>query len=130
MDAELNTTGRRMTRDGRKVGRGGQTRGGAIEKRILTGANSVARGPTRTAKAVNREEKDSETEIMEETAEMESEEGTCTETETEPEPVPVLEPTKETGTKRTKRKQRSRGATSDEIGNHSLLECPEHSEKN
>jgi hypothetical protein len=105
-DAEWNTTGRRMTRGGRRDGRGGQTRGGASGRRILTGANSVARGPAKTTTAVNRKEKNSETEMMEEAAETESEGGTDTETE----PAPVSEPEKETGKKRTKRKQRSGGA--------------------
>jgi hypothetical protein len=107
-DAEWNTTGRRMTRGGRRDGRGGQTRGGASGRRILTGANSVARGPAKATTAVNRKEKDSETEMMEEAAETESEGGT--DTETEPEPASVSEPAKEMGKKRTKRKQRSGGA--------------------
>ncbi len=107
-DTEWNTTGRRMTRGGQRDGRGGQTRGGATGRRILTEANSVARGPAKTATTVHRREKDSETEMMEETAETESEEDTETETELEPATVP--EPAKETGTKRTKRKQRSGGA--------------------
>jgi hypothetical protein len=105
-DTERITTGRRMTRGGQRDGRGGLTRGGATGGRILTGANSVARGPAKATMAVNRKEKDSEAEMMEDTAETESEEDT----ETEPEPATVPEPAKETGTKRTKRKQRSGGA--------------------
>jgi len=93
-----------MTRGGQRDGRGGQTRGGSTGRRILTGANSVARGPAKTTMAVNRKEKDSEAEMMEDTAETESEE------DTETEPATVPEPAKETGTKRTKRKQRSGGA--------------------
>jgi hypothetical protein len=85
---------------------GGQTRGGATGRRILTGANSVARGPAKTTAAVNRREKSSETDMMEETEVTESEEDT----ETEPEPAAVPEPERVTGTKRTKRKQRSGGA--------------------
>ncbi len=108
-NTEWNTTGRRMTRGGQRDGRGGQTRGGATGRRILTGANSVARGPAKTTTAVNRREKDSEADMMEDTAETESEEDT----ETEPEPATVPEPAKETGTKRTKRKQRSGGAEAD-----------------
>jgi hypothetical protein len=105
-DTERITTGRRMTRGGPRDGRGGLTRGGATGRRILTGANSVARGPAKATMAVNRKEKDSEAEMMEDTAETESEEDT----ETEPKPATVPEPAKETGTKRTKRKQRSGGA--------------------
>jgi hypothetical protein len=106
-DTEWSTTGRRMTRGGQRDGRGGgQTRGGATGRRILTGANSVARGPAKTTAAVNRREKSSETDMMEETEVTESEEDT----ETEPEPAAVPEPERVTGTKRTKRKQRSGGA--------------------
>jgi hypothetical protein len=105
-DTEWNPSGRRMTRGGQRDGRGGQTRGGATGRRILTGANSVARGPAKATMAGNRMEKDSEAEMVEDTAETESEEDT----ETETEPAKVPEPAKATGTKRTKRKQRSAGA--------------------
>jgi hypothetical protein len=106
-DTEWSTTGRRMTRGGLRDGRGGgQTRGGATGRRILTGANSVARGPAKTTVAVSRRVKSSETDMMEETEVTESEEDT----ETEPEPAAVPEPERVTGTKRTKRKQRSGGA--------------------
>ena len=106
-DTEWSTTGRRMTRGGLRDGRGGgQTRGGATGRRILTGANSVARGPAKKTAAGSRREKSSETDMMEETEVTESEEDT----ETEPEPAAVPEPERVTGTKRTKRKQRSGGA--------------------
>jgi hypothetical protein len=109
-DTEWNPSARRMTRGGHRDGRGGQTRGGTTGRRILTGANSVARGPAKPTMAESRREKDSEAEMMEDTAETESEEDEGTETETEPEPATVPEPAKAAGTKRTKRKQRSAGA--------------------